>query len=225
MIPADREKKLAQQAKARERQKINQEAQIARLREKGRKLTAEAEIHQRMADIAVDSLFPKSAPKRAARRATRRHNDAPWRNACIEIYGHACISCGDVGNVEMDHIIPKSQDKTARADVENGLPLCGAFSRTTPGGCHPAKTAGTLRFEFWWFTATQITYLAKKGWVSWDSDGEPHGRGMKHFQPKVSAGESKGGQHGSEGQGEPILGSGGHGAGGRGAGAAVGGPW
>lgn len=198
MIPADREKKLAQQARARERQ-------IARMREKGRELT--------------------STQPPARRAPAKRHNDAPWRNACIAIYGAACLSCGDVGNVEMDHIIPKSQDKTARADVENGLPLCGPFSRTTPGGCHPAKTAGTLRFEFGWFTATQITYLAKKGWVSWDPDGEPYGRGMKHFHPRrTGVGERKGGSHG-QGEDEPVLSSGRHGAGGRGAGTAAGWPW
>jgi hypothetical protein len=98
----------------------------------------------------------------------------------------------------MDHVIPKSQDATARADVENGLPLCGAFSRNTPGGCHPAKTAGTLKFEPGWFDPDQLEYLARKGWVDWDEHGQPFGRGMKHFQPKRSAGERKVDTHGKD---------------------------
>lgn len=65
--------------------------------------------------------------------------------------------------------------------MENGLPLCGEFSTTTPGGCHPAKTAGRLRIEPAWLTPEQVAYLARIGWVAWDDDGHPYGRGWRHF--------------------------------------------
>lgn len=94
----------------------------------------------------------------------------------------------------MDHVIPKSQRPQYRHDVRNGLPLCGAFSRNTPAGCHPAKTAGTLQFEFEWFDPDQIAFLREVGWVDWDSDGQPFGAGMKHFRPRKARPEiEKGG--------------------------------
>lgn len=149
-----------------------------------------------------NSLAPSSSPterdaKPSKRRTTakKRHNDAPWRNACIELRGEACRSCGDTAHVEMDHIIPKSQRGELRCDTRNGLPLCGAFSRNTPGGCHPAKTDGRLQFEFEWFDADQIAFLAEQGWVVWDAAGQPSGAGMKHFRPRRSlAADRKGGQ-------------------------------
>lgn len=159
------------------------------MREKGRQL-AKAPDAPRM---------PASELPRAVRasRPTKRHNDGPWRNACIERYGEVCRSCGDTAHVQMDHVIPKSQDSTARADVENGLPLCGEFSRNTPGGCHPKKTRSELRFDPRWFEPEQIAYFARKGWVAWDAEGQPFGRGMNHFLPMAGR-ELKGGQHGEE---------------------------
>lgn len=194
----DPEKFRAMQDRAREKA-------IAKLREKGQKL-APAETQGRKPALAAGSRLPSSAalkrqqrqPKQPASAGTGgsgstptsrsrkppKHNDGPWRQWCIAARGEQCRSCGDTAHVEMDHVIPKSQDPTARADVENGLPLCGAFSRNTPGGCHPAKTAGTLKFEAGWFDPDQLEYLARKGWVDWDDSGQPFGRGMKHFQPR-----------------------------------------
>ena len=168
--------------KLRAQQQRAQERAVARMKERGAKL-------------APREGGAKPVPRKAPARGPK-HNDAPWRNACIALRGEVCRSCGDTRHVEMDHVIPKSQDTTARADVENGLPLCGAFSGNTPGGCHPAKTAGTLKFEFGWFDPDQIEYLAQKRWVEWDESGQPFGRGMKHFQPKRSAGALKGGHNG-----------------------------
>lgn len=172
--------------KARKWQERSRERAVARLREKGSKLAPrepQKPLQRRQFEEKVRDL----APRKRAQNRKPRLNDGPWRNACIMARGEMCRSCGDTNHVEMDHVIPKSQDPTARADVENGLPLCGEFSRNTPGGCHPAKTASRLQFEFEWFDPDQIEYLAAKGWVAWDDHGQPFGRGMKHFAPKSGA--------------------------------------
>jgi 5-methylcytosine-specific restriction endonuclease McrA len=204
--------------KARAWQQRSAEKAIARMREKGAKL-APREAEGRKPALAAGSRLPSSAAlKRSAKSSksgglngtgsslrgstTRKastsrpkHNDGPWRNAVMAARGEQCRSCGDTRHVEADHVIPKSQDSTARADVENGLPLCGAFSGNTPGGCHPAKTAGALKFEFEWFDPDQIEYLKAKGYVDWDEHGQPFGRGMKHFQPRrTRLGTMEGGQ-------------------------------
>lgn len=192
--------------KARAWQQRSAEKAIARMREKGAKL-APRENGGRKPALAPGSRLPTAAAlKRSGSAGTgrtaagsgtssrstgkrsssskSRPNDSPWRNQVMAARGEVCRSCGDTSHVEADHVIPKSQDPTARADVENGLPLCGAFSRNTPGGCHPAKTAGTLLFEAGWFDKDQLEYLARKGYVDWDEHGQPFGRGMKHFRPR-----------------------------------------
>jgi len=34
-----------------------------------------------------------------------------------------------------------------------------------------------------WLDDDQLKYLADLGWVDWDADGEPFGRGMRAFAP------------------------------------------
>ena len=127
-----------------------------------------------------------------------RYNDGPWRGEVMDLHGERCKACGDTSHIEADHVIPKSQDSTARHDVLNGLPLCGAFSRNTPGGCHPKKTAGTLKFRAEWFLPAQLDYLRQKGWVAWNDQGEPFGRGHKHFDPISPQKRNEGERHGKE---------------------------
>lgn len=98
--------------------------------------------------------------------------------------GEVCVRCGDTRNVQADHLWPRSQG--GPSVVENGLPLCGEFSRNTPGGCHPMKTAGTIVIEPTWLTWQQILWLADVGWVKWGPDGQPYGRGWKHFAPMAA---------------------------------------
>jgi hypothetical protein len=122
----------------------------------------------------------------------RRRNDAPWRNECIEVYGDVCRSCGDTGNCQMDHLKPRSQG--GPSVVENGLPLCGPASRVTPGGCHALKTERRMLVEPEWLTDDQIQWLSDVGWVTWDTDGQPYGRGWRNFAPRrVPVQASKGG--------------------------------
>lgn len=175
--------------KARQWQQRSAEKAIARMREKGAKL-APRELGRSKPIVRRASPKPShvhdGASNAAAKRAPRRpkHNDSPWRAEVMALHGEACRNCGDTHHVEADHVIPKSQRPQFRADVRNGLPLCGAFSRNTPGGCHPAKTAGTLQFEFEWFREDQIAFFREVGWVDWDADGQPFGAGMKHFRPR-----------------------------------------
>lgn len=124
------------------------------------------------------------AKAKPARRAPRR-NDGPWREACIVAYGERCAvpGCGERG-VEMDHIKPRGQG--GQSVVENGIPLCGPFSSTTPGGHHLAKTEGRLRFRPEWLTPAQQTYLATLRWVDWDEDGQPFGEGWRHFTERTA---------------------------------------
>jgi len=124
--------------------------------------------------------------KKPAKTPKRRSSDGPWRDACIAAYGDRCIvpGCGDRA-IEMDHIKPRAQG--GRSVVENGLPLCGSWSRTIDGGHHLAKTQGRLRFRPEWLTAAQQTYLAQIGWVDWDEEGQPFGEGWRHFEERTAS--------------------------------------
>ena len=81
--------------------------------------------------------------------------------------------CGSSREVQMDHMHPRSQG--GKSVVGNGLPLCREH--------HEAKTAGTLKISPGWLTDEQRGYLESVGWVAWDENGEPYGRGWKHFHP------------------------------------------
>ena len=115
----------------------------------------------------------KGAPRRSPLSSRPKRNDSGWRAECIEKRGAWCRACGFSGRVELDHIVPRSQG--GPSVVENGLPLCPSD--------HQAKTESRLRFRFEWFDADQIAWLEEVGWVSWDADGQPAGRGWRHFEP------------------------------------------
>lgn len=63
--------------------------------------------------------------------------------------------------------------------VENGLLLCRTH--------HEQKTLGRLKIEYRWLDPDQVAWLADVGWVTWDADGQPYGRGWKHFAPMTAA--------------------------------------
>lgn len=115
----------------------------------------------------------------------RRRNDAPWRNACIAVYGDVCANCGSSG-CQMDHMVGRGQGGLSA--VENGLPLCGPWADLSPfpGGCHQAKTDGKLKIQLEWLTAEQVAWLAAGGpegpHAVWDPvTGAVSGRHMKVF--------------------------------------------
>lgn len=190
--------------KQREWLQRSQQRAIAKLREKGAKLAPQELGRSKPIVRRASPKLPPAHDGRSnavAKRATSRpkHNDSPWRAQVMALHGEACKNCGDMNHVEADHVIPKSQRPQYRAEVRNGLPLCGAFSRNTPGGCHPAKTAGTLQFEFEWFREDQIAFFREADWVDWDADGQPFGAGMKHFRPRTARpADMKGGPYGEE---------------------------
>jgi hypothetical protein len=76
--------------------------------------------------------------------------------------------------MEVDHLQPRSQG--GASVVENGLPLCR--------GHHAAKTAGRLRIDRGWLDPDQVAWLAEVGWVRWQADGQPQGRGWRHFEAR-----------------------------------------
>lgn len=120
---------------------------------------------------------PRAPREHHTRSKAHRRNDGPWRKECEAAYGVVCIvpGCGS-RDIEMDHIVPRS--KGGKSVVENGIPLCGDWSKNRH---HPAKTAGDLQFDWAWLTPRQRTYLATIGWVDWDEEGLPFGEGHRHF--------------------------------------------
>lgn len=104
-----------------------------------------------------------------------RRDDSGWRDEVLARVGPRCAACGQSGYVEIDHIWPRSQGGPSH--VLNGLPLCG------PYGCdaHGKKTRSELVIEHAWLDDEQRAWLADMGWVRWDHDGAPEGRGWKHF--------------------------------------------
>lgn len=114
-------------------------------------------------------------PKPAARPRSKRRNDGPWRQECAVAYGLWCRASGvHAGPIQCDHVWPRSQG--GPSVVENGLFLCESH--------HDAKTASRIVIDPEWLTPEQIDWLAQVGWVSWNADGQPSGRGMRHFAPR-----------------------------------------
>ena len=74
----------------------------------------------------------------------------------------------------MDHIMPRGQG--GPSIVENGLPLCPEH--------HEQKTNSQIKIDPGWLSGDQIAWLAEVGWVAWDDEGMPYGRGMNHFAPQ-----------------------------------------
>lgn len=126
---------------------------------------------------------PSRLAKPRPRPRTRRRNDGPWRAECLTRRGGYCRACGPFTQfvdsngqprgrmLEVDHIWPRSQG--GPSVVENGLVLCSAH--------HADKTASRIVIDPAWLDPDQVAWLAAVGWVQWGSDGQPVGRGMKHF--------------------------------------------
>lgn len=141
---------------------------------------------RRSQPIARSALKP-GAPKK---RTKKRRNDAPWKVEVHRRYGTLCVSCGAKRDVQADHMMPRSQG--GASDPRNGLPLCGPFSDTGMD-CHGRKTASTMLIRPEWLDQEQIDFLAEVDWVHWDEDGQPRGRGWRHFAPMAGAEIQKGG--------------------------------
>lgn len=104
-----------------------------------------------------------------------RRNDSGWRAAVLARVGDRCVACGRRGYVEIDHVWPRSQGGPSH--VLNGIPLCSPF------GCdaHGQKTRSERVIEWHWLDEEQRAWLADSGWVVWNDEGAPEGRGWKHF--------------------------------------------
>lgn len=126
---------------------------------------------------------PGLARSGRGRSSKKKRNDSGWRREVMALHGEVCASCGDASHVQADHLWPRGQGGPSHP--LNGLPLCGEFSRNTPGGCHPKKTAGTMLIRPEWLLPEQVVWLAEVGWVAWDADGQPYGRGWRHFGPRT----------------------------------------
>lgn len=57
--------------------------------------------------------------------------------------------------------------------MENGCMLCL--------DCHQKKTERKMLFRREWLDEDQIRWLAEQGWVAWDEEGIPYGRGSRGF--------------------------------------------
>lgn len=111
----------------------------------------------------------------------RRRNDSGWRAQCLEARGAWCRVCGGTGDLQVHHVVPRSQG--GPSVVENGQVVCGPWSTTSPhaGGCHAAFTEHRLLNRREWLDPDQVEWLAEFGWVRWDDDGEVSGRGCRSF--------------------------------------------
>ena len=98
--------------------------------------------------------------------------------------GAFCRACGDTYDLQADHVMERSQGGTSV--VENGMILCGPWSRVTPGGCHARKTESRMLIRYEWLDDDQIAWLKDVGWVWWE-EGVPHGRGCKGFAERKNA--------------------------------------
>ena len=171
-------------AKAREWQQRSAEKAIARMREKGAKLAPAGQagsvvraggLNRKVSPgsgsttAMTRSTSPNSPQKRSQNRNPPK-NDGPWRAECIAARGEFCRCCG-AQPIQMDHIKPKSQG--GKNHVGNGLPLCPEH--------HRQKTDSEIKIEWAWLDPDQLQYLASIGWVDWDEEGQPFGRGFKHF--------------------------------------------
>jgi len=139
---------------------------------------------ERSAKAYRDRHLKKPRARSKAKKPAR--NDSSWRDKCVALYGDTCIvpGCGSKA-IEMNHIRPRSQG--GHSVTGNGLPMCGAWSKTVDGGHHGEFTAGTLRIDYEWLTPNQRTYLRTVGWVDWDEDGQPVGEGWRHFTERTTS--------------------------------------
>lgn len=101
-----------------------------------------------------------------------------WSRLVRDTRGELCVAVASEygicqGHHEADHIVPKSQG--GPYVVENGAVLCHRH--------HEMKTNSELKYRREWLQPDQVAWLAECGWVAWDADGQPYGRGWKHFHP------------------------------------------
>ncbi|MCA1695668.1 MAG: HNH endonuclease [Actinobacteria bacterium] len=111
-----------------------------------------------------------AAELRPRRNTARPRNDSQWRTQCLELRGAWCRACGGARDVQVDHLIPRSQG--GPSITQNGLILGGAFGC----GCHDRKTAHTLLIQRDWLDPDQIEWLAQEGHARWLEDGTVGGR-------------------------------------------------
>jgi hypothetical protein len=111
----------------------------------------------------------------------KRRNDSRWRAECIQLRGARCRGCGDTKDVQMHHVLPRAHG--GESVVENGQPMCGPWTAVgPPGGCHAALTEHRMCNRREWLDDDQLTWLKERGWVWWDDEGVPHGRGSRGFE-------------------------------------------
>lgn len=113
-----------------------------------------------------------------------------WAEAVKTLYGPWCLICGSA-DIELDHVMPKSQGGPYHPG--NGVPLCGPFSPSITGGHHKAKTEGRLKYPTNQLHTVTLEFLADARWVAFGEDGQPYGRGWRHFEPMTVGSITKGG--------------------------------
>ncbi len=125
------------------------------------------------------------APKPQKRAKNRKRNDATWREQCLAVRGRYCRACITrsapgakfASRLQVDHVMPRSQG--GPSVLGNGLVLCETH--------HMAKTASEILIEYGWLDPDQVAWLEVVGWVRWQDDGTPAGRGWKHFAARAVA--------------------------------------
>lgn len=105
-------------------------------------------------------------------------NDAEWRKAVFALYGSRCRLRGvgtEVGlcrgRLHCHHIRYKSQG--GASVLGNGIPVCDFH--------HSMVHARRILIPKYVLEQVTLDHLRISGWVDWDGDGIPFGRGFRGF--------------------------------------------
>jgi thymidylate synthase (FAD) len=100
----------------------------------GRMVSAETreKMRQSSRQGAASNLYIDGRSKAYPFRLQVAHWQLKHKYAVSLKHGHQCAQCGSTGELDLDHIIPVSQDRTRAFDVDNLQVLCQP--------CHRAKT-------------------------------------------------------------------------------------
>lgn len=126
--------------------------------------------------LARSALATTKPMTRTRMKKTPRPSESPFRAEVLALCGTRCAVCQTSRDIQAAHIIGKGQGGPTVA--WNGIPLCREH--------HEAYDQYRLKLRWEHLTVPQLAGLMLAGYVDWDDDGEPFGRGMRRFENMTS---------------------------------------